>query len=72
MLSARTICRKVVGCAEQGEMTEVGSPFLRIAVDQPDEVDPVLGMLEQLAGNELADVPGTDDHRVLQVGTRSP
>ncbi len=36
-------------------------------VDEPDEIDPVLGMLQVLARDELADRPGADDDRVLHV-----
>ena len=39
----------------------------RLGVDEADEVDPVLGVLEQLARDELADVAGADDDGVLEV-----
>ena len=47
------------------EVAEVGAQLLRLGVDEADEVDAVLRMLEQLAGDQLADVPGADDRRVF-------
>ena len=44
----------------------------RHGVDEADEVDPVLGVLEELARDELADVAGADDDRVLEVGELMP
>ena len=36
-------------------------------VDEADEIEPVLRVLEELAGDELADIARTDDQRVLEV-----
>ena len=44
----------------------------RLRIDEPDEVDAVLGMREQLAGDQLADFSGADDQRVLQVVVALP
>src|SRR5262249_32747817 len=41
--------------------------LFRICVDESDEVQPVLRMLQDLPGDELTGVAGTDDDRVLQV-----
>ena len=66
--SRRTIGGSCSGAPRSVELVEVGAPLLRLAVDEADEVDPVLGVLEQLARDDLADVAGADDDRVLQVG----
>ena len=41
--------------------------LLRIRVDEADDVDAVLGVLQDLAADQLADVACTDDHRVLLI-----
>ncbi len=48
-------------------MLEVDRALLGLGIDEADEVDPVLRMLEELAADQLADVPGADDDRVLEV-----
>ena len=42
-------------------------PVCRSSVDEADHVDPVLGMLEELARDQLTDPAGADDHRVVDV-----
>ena len=44
--------------------------LFRLGIDETDEVDAVLRVLEDLAAHELADVSGSHDHRVLEVGDR--
>src|SRR5256885_16139431 len=44
--------------------------LFRLGIDETDEVDAVLRVLEDLATDELADVSGSDDHRVLEVSDR--
>ncbi len=51
-------------------MLEVGALGLRRSVHEPDEIDAVLGVLQELAGDELAHVSGPDDDRVLKMGDR--
>ena len=53
--------------AQDALAAEVVSQDARAAVDEPDEIDAVLGMLEELAADELADVAGADDECVLDV-----
>ena len=64
---ARRRARELVDAAEQREIADVVAPLLRLRVDEADEPDPVLGMLLELAGDQLADVAGADDDRVLHV-----
>ena len=40
----------------------------RIGVDEPDDVDAVLRMLDELASDQLSDLAGADDDAVLDVG----
>ena len=57
------------GTAEDRQVLgKVGAPSLRVAVDEADDVDAVLRMLDELAGDQLADLAGADDQRVLLVG----
>src|SRR4051794_15741215 len=55
-----------VGRPEDGEVLgQVVAPHLGAAVDEADDVEAVLRMLEELAGDQLADVAGAEDERVL-------
>ena len=63
--------RQPLRAAEDRQMLrEVRAPRLRIAVDEPHHVDSILWMLDQLAGDQLADLPRADDQGVLLVGLR--
>ena len=64
--------RELLERPEDRELTEIGPCLLRIVIDEAHEVDPVLGMLSQLAGDQLSDVASTDDDGVLQVGEVAP
>ena len=44
-----------------------GAARLRVGVDEADEVDAVLRVLQDLARDQLADVAGADDDRILLV-----
>ena len=48
-------------------MLEILAPLLRRVVDEAEQIDPVLGMLEQLPRDQLTDVAGSDDDRVLEI-----
>ena len=61
-----------LGRAEQRQVGQVVAALLRARVDEADEVDAVLGVLQQLARDELADLAGADDDRVLEVGDAAP
>ena len=63
---------ELVRLADQREVLELGPAIPRIRVDEPDEVDAVLGMLHELAGGELSDVTGTEDDRVLEIERTAP
>ena len=63
---------KLIRSAEDRDVTEICSRRLRLIVDEPDQVEPVLWMELNLAGDELTDVPCTDDHGVLKVVQPSP
>ena len=52
---------------EQDQVTEVVAPLARRVVDEPDQVDAVLGMLQVLVRDQLPDIAGADDDRVLDV-----
>ena len=58
---------QVVGLADDRQVAEVAARLLRAPIDEPDEVDAVLRVLEDLARDQLADVAGSDDHGVLLV-----
>ncbi len=58
---------KAVRRAEMRDELELVLARARIRVDEPDEVDPVLGMVEVLAREQLADFPFADDDRVLEI-----
>ena len=55
-----------------GTVREVVTPRARMVVDEADDVDAVLGMLAQLARDELTDVARADDDRVLDVHDAAP
>ncbi len=59
-------CRGRVRCSSSD------AAILRLGVDEADEVDPVLGMLQDLAAEQLADVAGADDDAVLNVREAQP
>ena len=48
-------------------MIEVIATLLRLGIHKTDKIDAVLGMLEQLAANELPNVAGADDDGVLKI-----
>ena len=64
--------REPLDTAEQRQVLETLSALLRLGVDEADQVDPVFGMDKELLREQLADVAGTDDDRVLDVGHVSP
>ena len=47
---------------------QVAAPGLRLPVDESDDVQPVLRVLDQLAGDQLTDLASAQDQRVLDVG----
>ncbi len=47
-------------------------PFPRVVVHETDEVDAVLGMVEKLPADQLADLPGAHNEGVLQVAELPP
>ena len=58
--------------AEDGQVLgQVAAPGLRLPVDESDDVEPVLRVLDQLAGDQLTDLAGAQDQRVLDVGAGS-
>src|SRR4051794_9882781 len=63
---------ELVGTAEQCQMIEVLTPFLRSNVDETNEIEAVLWMLEDLPGDKLPDIAGADDDGVLQVHDAPP
>ena len=58
---------KLVGRAEQRQLFEAGAPLLGLRVDEPDDIDAVLGMLEEFPRDGLTDLACPDDERVLHV-----
>ena len=52
---------------ENGHVPEVAALFPGLGIDEADEVDAVLGMLEELATDQLTDLAGSDDDRILDV-----
>ena len=58
----------LVRLPEQFGRLQIAAHLLRRRVDEPQQVDPVLGVVEQLAPDQLPDVTRADDHRVLDVG----
>ena len=65
--SADAMSTRSSGDPRIGEVTEPGSALLRLGVDEPDEVEAVLGVMANLLPDELTDLAGADDQRVLQV-----
>ncbi len=59
--------REVVELAKQRDVLDADLRLARRGVDEPDDVDAVLPVLEHLLRDQLADVAGADDDRVLQV-----
>src|SRR3954447_23798382 len=53
-------------------MLDFAASLLRPTVDEADEIDAVLGMLQQLPCDQLADVSRADNQRVLHVQHASP
>ena len=64
--------RELADVAEHGELFEIVVPHARMLVDEAHEVDAVLGVLQQLARDLLADVSCADDDRVLDVRVGAP
>ncbi len=60
--------RKLLGPAQERQVAQAREALFRLVVDEPDEVETVLRMMAQLLRYELADVAGTEDDRVLEVG----
>ena len=63
--------RDVPHAADDREVADVRPPLGRVVVDEADDVEAVLGMLEELLRDQLADAARSDDQRVLDVGRRS-
>ena len=63
--------RELLRGAEKRQMLEIRARRLRRGVHESDEVDAVLRVLQELAGDELADVSGPDDDRVLEIARSS-
>ena len=59
--------REPVGRPEKRHGRELGAHLARLAVDEPDDVDPVLRVQQRLARDELADVARAHDDHVLDV-----
>ena len=62
----------LVGRPQQRDLREIGSHRLRLRVDEPDELDAELGVLHDLAPDELTDIAGAHDDRVLDVARVTP
>ena len=60
------------GGADHGRWSSSGRRVARVRVDEADEVDAVLGVLQELPRRELPDVAGADDDRVLEVERAAP
>ena len=58
--------------SQHRQISEVAALGLGVGVDEPEEVDPVLRMLEEFATDQLPDLPRADDQRVLDVGRLPP
>ena len=70
--STRTSSGSWSGVPRIAELAEPGRVSLGFRVDEAEHVDPVLGVLANLLGHELADVARPDDDRVLEIGDRPP
>src|SRR5947208_14099873 len=51
---------------QHGQVAEIGTPLLRRIVNNPEQPNPIFGVLEQLSGNKLADVSRANDDSLLQ------
>ena len=61
------------GSAEDGQVFgQVAAPGLRLPIDESDDVQSILRVLDQLAGDQLTDLAGAQDQRVLDVGAGPP
>jgi len=49
------------------QITEITPSLLGRVVDEADQIDPIFRMLQELPANELTDVSGPHDQRVLHV-----
>ena len=58
---------QLLGRSEHGQISQACVPLTRVGVEEADDVDAVLGMLEQLPSDELAHFAGADDQGVLAV-----
>jgi hypothetical protein len=58
----------IVERPENRNVGDVIARLLRCRVDEADDVDPELRVLEELGGDELADLPRAHEQRVLDVG----
>ena len=65
--SSRTIAGSRSVAAKQRKMRQVVASLFRLSIDEADEVDAVLRMLKKLLRDQLTDIAGPDDHRVLQI-----
>ena len=63
---------QAVGRSDECQVLELGTARPRMRVDEADEIDAVLGVLEELPRSQLADVAGADDDRVLEVERTAP
>ena len=63
---------QALGRPEEVEVAEPRLALLGLRIDESDDVHAVLGMLAQLARDELPDLSGADDDRVLEVDVRAP
>src|SRR5439155_26153781 len=58
--------------AKHVQLPQVEATLLWARVDESEQIESILAMLEQLAGDQLPDVARTDDDRVLEVGALPP
>ena len=58
---------QAVGRPDERQVLELGTARPRMRVDEADEIDAVLGVLEELPRSQLSDVARADDDRVLEV-----
>ena len=59
--------REPLGRPDHGEVVELRPSVARVRVHEADEIDAVLGVLQELPGRELPDVAGAEDDRVLEI-----
>ena len=67
MSKSRMIVARRSGGPSSVRCSRSGATLLRLGVDEADEVDPVLGMLQELPPDQLSDLPRADNHSVLLV-----